>query len=180
MQPNLFSKSNRVITLICRPLLFLFLLILTACDGGDNPAPTTQIGQPAPPFELKDLNGTPHALKKEQGKVILLRFWSTQCKSCKEEMPKLEALYQKMKPFGITLIAVNIKDTPEETAAFTTGMGLTFPILIDENKETAKKYKVFGVPTSFVIDKAGVIRERFFGDLGEAGMEKLIRPLLVV
>ena len=164
--------------MISRLLLFLLLLLFTACDGSDKPAPATQIGQPAPPFNLKDIKGAPFSLEQKKGQVVLLRFWSTQCKSCKEEMPKLEALYQKMNPSLITLVAVNIQDTPEETAAFIKGMGLTFPILIDENKETARQYKVYGVPTSFVIDKTGVIRSRFFGDLSEAETEKLIKPIL--
>ena len=57
-------------------------------------------------------------------------------------------------------------------------MGLTFPLLIDENRDATKKYKVFGVPTSFLIDKEGIIRERFFGDLSNVELEKMVGALL--
>ena len=167
--------------LISRPTIFLafIFLFLFACSTENKPTKEEkQVGSNAPLFTLNDLEGKPFPLADQKGKVVLIRFWSTQCKSCKEEMPKLEAIYQKLKPSGMTLVAINIKDTAEETAAFIEGMGLTFPILIDEGKKVAKEYKVFGVPTSFLIDKEGTIRERFFGDLSETEIDKLVRPLL--
>ena len=160
-------------------LLALSFLFLFACSGKDKPASEEkQVGSNAPSFVLNNLAGSPFSLESQKGKVVLLRFWSTQCKSCKEEMPKLEATYQGLKSSGMVMITVNIRDTAEKIAEFIEGMGLTFPILIDENRDAAKKYKVFGVPTSFLIDKEGVIRERFFGDLSNAELEKLVRALL--
>jgi peroxiredoxin len=158
---------------------FLALLFLLACGSEDKPAgKERQVGSTAPLFKLNDLEGRPFSLENQKGKVVLLRFWSTQCKSCKEEMPKLETTYQELKPSGMVLVTVNIRDTAEKITEFIEGMGLTFPILIDENRDAAKKYKVFGVPTSFLIDKEGVIRERFFGDLSNVELEKLLRALL--
>jgi peroxiredoxin len=76
------------------------------------------------------------------------------------------------------LIAINIKDSPEKISDFIDGLGLTFPILIDENKSAAKDFAVYGVPTSFLIDKEGILTERFFGDLSEAETLELVKPLL--
>lgn len=171
LRKHLISKS-----LILLALSFLFLF---ACSGENKPAKEEkQIGSSAALFTLNDINGKPFSLAEQRGKVVLIRFWSTQCKSCKEEMPKLEAIYQKLKSSGVTLVTINNRDTAEKIAKFIDGMGLTFPLLIDENKDATKKYKVFGVPTSFLIDKEGVIRERFFGDTSNVELEKMVRALL--
>ena len=159
--------------------LFLVLLFLFACSEEHRTSPEEkQVRSIAPSFKLNDLSGKELSLADHKGKVVLLRFWSTACKSCKEEMPKLETLYQELKPSGLVLIAINIKDSPEKITDFIDGLGLTFPILIDENKSTVKDFKVYGVPTSFLIDKEGIITERFFGDLSEAETVELVKPLL--
>jgi len=160
-------------------ILFLSILFLFACGVEEKPVlEKEQVGSRAPSFNLKNLEGSPFSLESQKGKVVLLRFWSTQCKSCKEEMPKLEATYQGLKSSGMVMITVNIRDTAEKTAEFIKGMELTFPVLIDENRDAARRYKVFGVPTSFLIDKEGIIRERFFGDMSNVELEKLVRALL--
>lgn len=160
-------------------ILFLSLLFLFACsDENKTTSEEKQVGSSAPSFKLNDLSGKPLSLADHKGKVVLLRFWSTACKSCKEEMPKLETVYQELKPSGLILIAINIKDSPEKITEFIDGMGLSFPILIDKNKSAAKDFKVYGVPTSFLIDKEGIIKERFFGDLSETETVELVKPLL--
>lgn len=160
-------------------ILFISLLFLFACSEENRTIPQEkQVGSIAPSFKLNDLSGKPLSLADHKGKVLLLRFWSTACKSCKEEMPKLETIYQQLKTSGLVLIAINIKDSPEKILDFIDGMGLTFPILIGENKSAAKDFKVYGVPTSFLIDKDGIIKERFFGDLSEAETVELVKPLL--
>lgn len=176
---RMFRGPNGLKEVMFHRILFsLFLIFLFACDGENKPVQETQVGQAAPLFTLKDLQGNPLSLDSRKGKIVLLRFWSTRCKSCKEEMPKLETIFQNLRPSGMILIAVNIEDPPEKVQKFIKGMGLTYTILIDEKKRVAKQYQVFGVPTSFIIDKDGIIRERFFGDLSEEETEKLVKPLL--
>jgi len=160
------------------PFFFFSLLSIAACSSNNLP-PESQKDKPAPDFTLKDIKSREFSLKKAAGQLVLLRFWSTQCKSCREEMPKLEKTYQDLLPSGMTLIAINIGDSPEKIKTFIEGLGLTFPILLDESKNIAKEYEVFGVPTSFIIDKKGYIRERFFGDLDERELKELIKPYLM-
>lgn len=170
-------KNRSLLRYILFPFLALFFFIACGEESGNTPQ-EKQIDNPASSFKLNDLSGKPVSLADHKGKVVLLRFWSTACKSCKEEMPKLETVYQELNPSGLVLLAINIKDSPEKIIEFIDGMGLTFPILIDENKSTAKNFKAYGVPTSFLIDKEGIIKKRFFGDLSEAETIELIKPLL--
>ena len=140
---------------------FMAIFFLFACSEEDQTLPKeNQVGSTAPLIKLNDLSGKSVSLADHKGMVVLLRFWSTACKSCKEELPKLESLYQEFKPSGLRLITINIKDSPEKISTFIDGLGLTFPILLDKNKSAAKDYKVYGVPTSFLIDKEGIITKR--------------------
>lgn len=162
-----------------RPLfLFIFLIFSLSGCKGKNPEQENQIGQAAPAFVLKDLNGSPYYLDNFKGRVVLLRFWATRCESCKVEMPRLENSYRKLLPSGLMVIAVNVEDPTDKATAFANELRLTYPVLIDEKKEVTKLYQVYGVPTSFIIDKKGTIRERIFGDLTEEAMERMVKPLL--
>ena len=79
---------------------------------------------------------------------------------------------------GLVVIAVNVEDPPEKAGQFVRELGLTFPNLIDENGKVTKLYQVYGVPTTFLIDRKGIIRERIFGDLNKESIENIVKPLL--
>lgn len=174
---NLASCNSHPSSCILYFVFILTILSLSAC-GKKNQELENQIGKAAPSFSLKDINGTPYSLNNFKGKVVLLRFWATRCESCKVEMPKLESSYRRLFPSGLMVLAVNVEDPPEKAAEFVKEIRLTYPILMDEKKDVTKLYQVYGVPTSFVIDRNGIIRERIFGDLNDEAIEKMVRPLL--
>lgn len=153
-------------------------IALLACTKADKDTGETLIGKTAPDFRLKDIHGKEVGIADMKGKVILLRFWSTRCVSCKEEMPKLEISYKNLNSKGFEILAVNVEDTLEKALGFAHELNLTYPILIDENQSTANIYKVYGVPTTFFVDKQGVVRERIFGDMDNKAIENIILPLL--
>lgn len=159
-------------------LIVFSFLFFCSCKGKDRPNQEEQLGMPAPPFILNDIRGVPLSLDNLKGRVVILRFWSTRCESCKVEMPRLERSYRDLFSSGLTVVAVNMEDPPEKVAEFAGELRLTYPILIDEGKKVTKLYQVYGVPTSFLIDRGGVVRERVYGDLTEEAIEKLARPFL--
>lgn len=173
------SSSNlQLASCILYLVIISNLILLPACSEKNRPEKENQIGQPAPAFTLKDINATPFSLDNFKGRVVLLRFWATRCESCKVEMPKLELSYRALLPKGFIVIAINVEDPAEKAAEFVKEIRLTYPILMDEKKEVTKLYEVYGVPTSFIIDRKGIIRERIFGDLSEDAVEKMVSPLL--
>jgi len=153
---------------------YSLLLFITACQKGGE----TQVGKPAPDFHLKDIKGGEMTMGGLKGKVVLLRFWSTRCPSCKEEMPGLEKGYKSLKDKGLEILAVNVEDSREVASNFAKEMGLTYPILLDEEQRVAGLYNVYGIPTSFFIDKEGIIKERVFGDMKEEAIKRVVLPLL--
>ncbi len=124
-------------------------------------------GQMAPAFTLKNLQGESVSLSDYKGKVVFLNFWATWCEPCKEEMPAMQRLRQKLdgKPFEILAVSLD-KDPTQAVPAFVnkTGLNLNFPVLQDSNQELAKNsYRTTGVPESFLIDANGKVVKHVIG-----------------
>jgi len=111
---------------------------------------------PAPDFTLPTLSGAPIRLSDLRGKVVLLNFWVTWCGSCRAEMPTLDALYQQYKDRGLEVLAVNLDaTTTSKVQAFVGELGVTFRIGLDPSSSIARTYRVAGLPTTYLIDRAG-------------------------
>lgn len=119
----------------------------------------------APDFALADLSGRTVRLSGLRGKVVLVNLWATWCPPCREEMPSMERLYQRLGPRGMELLAVS-QDDPDARPAverFVEEVGVTFPILLDPMRDVGSRYRVWGYPETFVVDRDGRIVERVIG-----------------
>lgn len=143
---------------------FLTIVIIVACGVGfyffsqQIPKPIEE-GLQAPPFAPADAY---------RGKVILLNFWATWCPPCLEEMPSLEALYQKFSDQDFVVVSVNrdsdrLDISEERVSNYLKGVSLTFPILYDTDGKTAQAYGVSPMPVSFLIGRDGKIVKRILG-----------------
>ncbi len=123
------------------------------------------VGKAAPDFELPDLNDEAVRLSDFRGKVVFLNFWATWCKPCKEEMPSMEVLHKSLGKDGLVVVAVSIDrvTTKQDIPPFAKSLNLTFPILVDSWGQTDKRYKLMGVPETYIIDRAGILREKVIG-----------------
>src|SRR5881296_2096606 len=123
------------------------------------------VGKIAPEFELPDLVDKSVRLSDFRGKVVFLNFWATWCKPCREEMPSMEILYKNFEKDGLVILAISIDrvTTKKDIPPFVKALNLTFPILIDSWGQTDKRYKLMGVPETYIIDQNGVLREKVIG-----------------
>src|SRR2546425_6415799 len=123
------------------------------------------VGMTAPNFSLPDLRGKTQRLTDYRGKVVFLNFWATWCKPCREEMPSMEILYKNFERDGLVVLAISIDrvTTKKDIPPFVKSLNLTFPILIDSWGQTDKRYKLMGVPETYIIDQQGVLREKVIG-----------------
>lgn len=123
------------------------------------------VGKMAPDFKLPDLEDKPVRLSDFRGKVVFLNFWATWCKPCKEEMPSMEVLYKNFERDGLVVLAVSIDrvTTKKDIPPFVKSLNLTFPILVDSWGQTDKRYKLMGVPETYIIDQQGILREKIIG-----------------
>jgi peroxiredoxin len=123
------------------------------------------VGGPAPEIVLPDLQGKEIRLSDLRGKVVLVNFWATWCKPCKEEMPAMQASYDKLRDEGFVVLAVNELEDTEKVAEHIRTHDHTFPVVMDHSNRVANRYGVVGLPASFLIDRQGIVREKIFGSL---------------
>jgi peroxiredoxin len=157
-----------------RILLYLLVLIAGASwislskDAGETSAeaaPAPQAGFTAPDFTLKTPGGETFTLSELKGSAVLVNLWATWCPPCKAEMPAIEKVYNEYKDQGFIVLAVDqtYQDNPFDIAPFVEEHHLTFPILLDETGETARAYQVRSLPSSYFINRYGVITEVVIG-----------------
>lgn len=118
---------------------------------------TAAVGEEAPDFVLKDLEGNEHRLSDYRGKGVFLNFWGTWCKPCKTEMPYMENQYQQYKNQGVEIIAVNAGETNLAIETFAKQYQLSFPIVVDDTGEVQKAYGIYPLPATFLISPDGKI-----------------------
>jgi len=123
-----------------------------------------KLGEPAPNFQLRDLNGHLIMLSDLRGKVVLLNFWATWCGPCRVEMPAMEQLYRmfQRKDFEILAVSTDAQGVAI-TRPFQQENRLTFPILHDPDYRVGLIYGARSLPMTFLIDRLGVIRHQVFG-----------------
>ncbi|HEX7072000.1 MAG TPA: TlpA disulfide reductase family protein [Rhodothermales bacterium] len=133
---------------------------------------------PAPDFSLKTLEGAQFALADHRGEVVLLNFWATWCGPCIVEIPDLQELHETYADSGLTVVGVSVEEGEEDLVRdFVAEMAMTYPVIVDI--EMADTYGgVYGLPTTFVIDKNGQIVERVIGLFPTQEMLPRLRSLM--
>lgn len=117
-----------------------------------------------PPLELKDIHGQPHTLADYSGRVVLVNFWAGWCHPCLQEMPQLINLAKILKDRPFTILAVNVAEEQKITGyGFVKKMDEHMVILMDTDSKAFERWKGIGLPSTFVLDPAGVIRYEAYG-----------------
>ncbi len=117
----------------------------------------------APPFHLQDLQGRYHHLQDYRGRVVIVSFWASWCGPCREELPSMNRAWSVLQPQGVAMLAVNLGEDPEAVSAFLTDYPIGFPVLLDRRGHFAQRWRVQGLPTSFVLSARGEIVYRVVG-----------------
>ena len=174
----------------------LFLVLIIACGQASSPASADKvkagaeskvemaprIGYRPPNFTLKDLQGKTVELENFRGKVIFINFWATWCVPCRAEMPAIEELYQQFKDKDFVVLAVS-EDLAGMSivAPFVEELKLTFPILLDPDLSIQDRYGIRALPSTFLIDKTGIITHKMLGarDWTQKQTLELVRKLVL-
>ncbi len=133
-----------------------------------------------PALALKGLDGRSHSLGDYRGKVILLNFWATWCEPCREEMPSMRTLREKLAGQPFDVLVVNHGESPTRVQDFLAREKLDLIALLDPNKDAARAWRVRVLPGSFLVDREGRVRYSVIGEFDWASETALeaVRALL--
>ena len=136
-------------------------LALTTCA---NIAQAVDVGQQAPDFTLPTLGVMgPIHLSSLRGKIVLVDFWASWCAPCREAMPQYEKLYYQGRREDLEIVAVNLDEERDDAVKFLAVHPVTFPIALDPGGSVPPMFGVIGMPSSYLLDRDGVVRLRYQG-----------------
>jgi cytochrome c-type biogenesis protein len=149
--------------------------------GNDNvPPPTTNKNQnfpSAPDVHFTKLDGSSLRLKELRGRVVLLNFWATWCIPCRSEIPSLSAMQKDLESRGLSVIGVSYDDTADLVQQFQKDIPQSYQIVLG-GREVGSQLPASPLPTTYIIDRQGRIRDKMIGERTRAAFEASIKPLL--
>jgi thiol-disulfide isomerase/thioredoxin len=142
----------------------IFAALLNGCTGS-QPETGNVPGLVAIDFQLQSIDGNQVALTDFRGKPVLLNFWATWCGPCDFEMPLLQGIYEETKwqQEGLVILAVNLQESANVVQYYLAAKGYSFTVLLDVSGAVGNKYNIRGIPTTFFIDKDGIIKDMVVG-----------------
>ena len=185
-ESNHSSRKRRwevlmVVSLAAAILWTLVSRVPSAVGAPLSSSPSPREGFLAPDFTLDSLQGEKVALSDLRGKIVVLNFWATWCLPCRVEMPALERSYEQYKDSGLVILGANMtnQDSEREVVSFVQEFGLTFPVLLDRDGSVGYLYQIRGLPTTFFINREGIIRTVVVGGpMSETLIRSKIKALL--
>ena len=147
-----------------RPLLVAALLFTSCATGGTGGGQANQVGQPAPEITVQRISGKPVSLSNYRGQVVLLDIWASWCGPCKQELPMLDDIASRLHHRGVEILAVSVDQERENVVKFLGARGhWALTIAHDSTGEIADRLQPDKMPTSYIIDRQGIIRYVNYG-----------------
>ena len=153
------------------------LLWAAAVGLAPSSAYATSAGQKAPDFNLAARSGGRVSLRELAGKVVVVDFWASWCEPCKAELPELEKLHKQLATQGVVVVAINIDQDRANGERLAQKLGLTLPVGLDPTGKVAETYDPPKMPSSYVIDRRGVVRFVHAGYDGAGDVARLRREI---
>jgi DsbE subfamily thiol:disulfide oxidoreductase len=151
---------------------------ITGLTVADRQAAAQVENTPAPSFSIESLDGGTVSLDSLSGHIGVINFWATWCGPCREEAPAFRRLSRQYEDRGVRFLGMNERDDRAAAQEFMRSFGLDYPSGFDPSGTLADDFRLYAMPTTFVIDPAGIIRYRFVGYLTETDLREAIDTLL--
>ena len=152
------------------PALAVLALLAYGFRTDSRYIPSPLIGRPAPPFTLPLFDGNVLRLEDLRGRVVFVNFWASWCVPCREEAPVLEAASRTYRTRAVVFMGINVQDKESDARAFLDEFGITYTNGIDHGNKIAVDYGVYGIPETFIIDRAGRIAYKQTGAMTSAAI----------
>lgn len=183
---NTNRRSTAFITLIAAGIFLLGAALIPLLANAqqkalDNSAPIfppTTIEYPVPQLALTDLQGNSVSIDDYRGQVILVNNWATWCPPCKTEMPELQAYYSTHAAQGFAVIAIESGEPADQVISFVHEYGISFPVWLDLQGAALEIFNNWNLPSSYVIDRDGIVRLSWTGPINQPTLEQYVTPIL--
>jgi cytochrome c biogenesis protein CcmG, thiol:disulfide interchange protein DsbE len=183
MHHSLFLIMNKrylsfaILTVLILGSVWIWLSRVTETQASVERPAIPVPGHPAPDFALQTLDGQTLQLSDLQGQAVVLNFWASWCPPCRAEMPELEQTYQEHQDNGLVVLGINQGEQQAIAEGFVQRFLLTFPVVLDQELVASRNYKVNSLPTTFFIDRNGVIRDQVTGQMNTALLDEKLRSI---
>tara|TARA_Y100000031_G_C8205523_1_gene378466 strand:- start:537 stop:1055 length:519 start_codon:yes stop_codon:yes gene_type:complete len=170
-----------VIVLVFIPVVFLLVKYVNSAGTVTETSAEEEVVdlKRAPDFTLRDVEGTYYTLSDYKGKVVLLDFWATWCPPCRQEIPHFIELQDEYEEEGLEILGVSMDVKADNILEpFSKREGINYTLLVGDSKVTALYGGIRSIPTTFLIDRKGMIRKKYIGYRDKEVFEKDIKELL--
>lgn len=147
-----------------RYLLIVFAFLFLTAEAPGPWGIDELAGKKAPDFILTDIHGKNLSLSSLKGRTVIINFWATWCPPCRAEMPSLNRLYKEYRTRGLVVLAISTDTSANVVKGYLNKNPFDFTILLDTDNKVSRQFRVFSIPTSFLIDKNSVIIQRYIGE----------------
>ncbi len=155
-QMRLWAASGRFLQRSIELLAFTLLTMLSP-----DKSLAVEIGAKAPDFRLPQFgSAAPLGLADVRGKVVLVDFWASWCAPCRESLPRYEKLYTGLSRADFEIVAINLDEELGDVKKFLAAHPVSYPVVLDPAGDVAKAFGLVGMPTSYLVDRSGVVRLR--------------------
>ena len=169
--------AGAVLAAVTGTVAFVFV---SAFGHDPNFTPSALIGKAAPDFQLRSLDGGSQiSLGQLRGKVVMVNFWASWCTQCRDEEPVLSGAVSEYQGRGVVVLGISFQDQDAQALAYATRSSIDWPLLLDDNSNTALAYGVGGIPETFFIDAGGKVRYKQIGPLTPLVVSRQLTPLIV-
>jgi cytochrome c biogenesis protein CcmG/thiol:disulfide interchange protein DsbE len=155
----------------------LGLVALAGC-GTPEQEPAPVVGRRGPDFTLTGLDGESVSLASFRGRPVVLNFFATWCIPCRTELPAFQAAAKRHADRGLAVVLVDLQEDRDEVGGFLESLDVSLPAVIDETGHVTKAYRVRGLPSTFFVDREGVIRAVQFGALDDRALESGVAKIV--
>ena len=162
----------------------LWILLLACCLnhlGCQKDTVSVNHGEKAPEFALLDLENNRCRLSQYliKNEVVFIVFWADWCNFCKTGLKMMDGVYRRKRSSGFEILAINVKQNKERVLKLVERLRITYPVLLDYDADVSvHKYGVIAIPSFFLLDSQGVVREKVIGDLSDQQVIEIVDPYL--
>lgn len=172
-----YKRATSAILLLMLGMWIAYLLLWPS-QGSAARGSGIPVGDVAPDFELKTITGETYKLSDLRGQAVMLNFWASWCSPCRAEMPTLQKAYEEYEAQGFVILAINLNESDIAIRGFQEKYGLTFPIVVDKDDRVSRMYDIVPLPTSYFIDREGIVQAKWTGEIRTDQLRLLLRKIL--